>query len=129
MDHKIEILGISCESRLGTTPEERKKPQKIAIDLVLSLDLTDAARKDDLSLTPDYWKIERLTRNLASKGERSLAERLAWDIALHVLDEDTRIKSITVRVHKTPKVMPKTREVIIEISKSKPRRQRGKFSF
>ncbi len=129
MSSKIEILGIACESRLGTTTEERKKPQKIEIDLILFLDMTDAARKDDVRLTADYWKIERLTRSLAAKGERRLAERLAWDIALHILDEDPQIESVTVRVHKTPKVMPKTNEVVVEISKLQPRRHRAKASF
>ena len=127
MSSKIEITQIECESRLGTTPEERKKPQKLLIDLIIFLDITAAAQKDDMGLTADYWKLERLTRNLASKGERRLAERLAWEIALHVLDEEPQIDAVTVRVHKTPKVMPKTREVVVEITKHQPRK-RGKKS-
>lgn len=127
MSSKIEITQIECESRIGTTPEERKKPQKLLIDLILFLDITAAAQKDDMGLTADYWKLERLTRNLASKGERRLAERLAWEIALHVLDEEPQIDAVTVRVHKTPKVMPKTREVVVEITKHQPRK-RGKKS-
>lgn len=122
MSSQVKILQIECESRLGVAPEERKKAQKIAIDLILSLDLTAAARKDDMRLGVDYWKLERLTRNIAAKGERRLIERLAWEIALHIMDEEPLIDSIAVRVHKTPKLMPKTREVVVEITKSRSRK-------
>ncbi len=124
MSSKIEILGIECESRLGVTLEERKKPQKITLDLVLTLDLTAAGRRDVLKLSANYFKIERLARSLAEKGERLLIERLAWEIALHVLDEEPRLDSVLVRVHKRPVAMPKTREVVVEIMKSRQRRKK-----
>ncbi len=126
MSSKIEILGIECESRLGVTLEERKKPQKITLDLILTLDLTAAGRHDSLKLSVNYFKIERLARSLAEKGERLLIERLAWEIALHILDEDPRLETVSVRVHKRPAAMTKTREVVVEMTKSRPRRKKSK---
>ncbi len=128
MSSKIEILGIECESRLGITLEERKKPQKITLDLVLTLDLTAAGRHDSLKLSANYFKIERLARALAEKGERLLIERLAWEIALHILDEEPRLDAVSVRVHKKPASMPKAREVIVEMTKTRSPRKKSRSS-
>ena len=126
MSSKIEILGIECQSRLGLSLKERKKPQKITIDLILNLDLTQAGRRDNLKLSANYFKIERLARALAEKGERLLIERLAWEIALHILDEEPLVEAISVRVHKKPELMPKTREVVVEMTKTRLRRKKSR---
>jgi dihydroneopterin aldolase len=124
MSSKIEIIGIETQSRLGVSLKERKKPQKIIIDLILTLDLTQAGRHDNLKLSANYFKIERLARALAEKGERLLIERLAWEIALHILDEEPLVDAISVRIHKKPELMPKTREVIVEMTKTRLRRKK-----
>lgn len=49
---KINRLRIFCN--LGVTEKERESKQPVLLDIVLSLDLKEACRKDDLAYTVDY---------------------------------------------------------------------------
>lgn len=117
MTDKIWLKGIACKCRLGVPEWERKKPQKVLIDLCLEMNLRPAGRSDDFKLTADYWAIEKRVRGVAERGEFRLVERLAEEIAAVVLRLDRRLRAATVIVHKTPTVMPDTREVVIEITR------------
>ncbi len=114
---KIWLYGIECRCRLGVPAAERKRPQKILIDVGLDLDVAPAAARDDFRLTADYWAVEKAVRQAAETGERRLVETLAAQAAKIVLFLDKRIYAVTVRVHKKPAVMPKTREVVVEITR------------
>lgn len=114
---RIRLVGIECRCRLGVPAEERRAPQKILIDVALELDVSAAAARDDFRKTADYWAIEKAVRQAAETGERQLAETLAEQVARAVLAKDKRIAAVEVAVHKKPAVMPKTREVVVEIAR------------
>ncbi len=114
---KIWLYGIECRCRLGVPASERKKPQKILIDVGLELDTAPAAARDDFRLTADYWAVEKAVRQAAESGERRLVETLAAQVAKIVLVVDRKSSAVTVLVHKRPAVMPKTREVVVEITR------------
>jgi len=113
----IWLYGIECRCRLGVPAAERKRPQKILIDVGLELHTAPAAARDDFRLTADYWAVEKAVRQAAETGERRLVETLAAQVAKIVLLLDKRIYAVTVRVHKKAAVMPKTREVVVEITR------------
>jgi len=114
---RIRLEGIECRARLGVPDLERRRPQKVLVDLELELDLRRAGRSDDFKDTADYWAIEKRVRGVAENGEFKLVERLAEEIAAVALRLDRRIRGVRVAVHKTPAVMPKTREVVIELTR------------
>lgn len=115
----IWLMGVECRARLGVPKWERKKRQKILLDIGLKLPLNKAARSDNVCDTVDYWAIEKEARKIAESGECRLAERLAWKVAEAILRMDRRLRSVRVAVHKRPSVMPKTREVVVEIARSR----------
>src|SRR5437867_4017359 len=95
---RIWLYGIECRCRIGVPDAERRKPQKITIDVGLELDLSKAAARDDFHLTADYWAIEKAVRASAELGERQLVETLAQKTAQLVLAKDKRIAAVTVIV-------------------------------
>lgn len=115
MPDKVWLHGISCRCRIGVPPAERKKPQTVLIDVGLEVPTAPAAERDDFRLAVDYWAVEKAVRALAESGERQLVETLAEKVAAEVLRRDSRVAAVTVIVHKKPAVMPKTREVSVEI--------------
>lgn len=115
----IWLYGVECRVRVGVPAAERRRPQKILIDVGLELDLAACAAQDDFRLTADYWAVEKAVREAAESGERSLVETLAGQVAAVVLRLEKKVQSVRVIVHKKPAVMPKTREVVVEISRKR----------
>ena len=112
----IWLMGVECRVRLGVPDWERKKPQRVWLDIGLGLDLRKAATSDDVRDTVDYWRIETEARRIAEAREYRLAERLAWEVGETVLRQDRRLRSVHIVVHKRPKVMSKTREVVVSVA-------------
>lgn len=116
---RIWLHGVACKCRVGVPAAERRRPQKILVDVGLEMDLAPAAASDDFRLAADYWAVEKLVRAEAESGERALVETLAESISSRILAAQPRVSAVTVRVHKTPAVMPKTREVVVEIRRER----------
>ena len=114
---KIWLYGIECRCRIGVPAAERRRPQRILIDVGLELDLSKAAARDDFRLTADYGAVEKAVRESAETGERRLVETLADKLAGLILARDKKLAAATVIVHKKPAVMPKTREIAVEITR------------
>lgn len=115
----IRLNAISCRCRIGVPAWERKNRQPIVIDAALKADLRRAGRTDDIRHSPDYFALEKLLRRAAEEGEYRLLERLAEVLAEAALKFDRRIRSVSISVRKKPELMPKTREVAVEIERGR----------
>lgn len=118
----IWLNGVECRCRVGVPAAERRKPQKVLVDVGLELDLEPAARGDDMRLSVDYWAVEKLVRATAEAGERALVETLASRLARELLRTQALACAVTVRVRKKPAVMPRTREVAVELRREREKR-------
>jgi len=119
---RIRLHGVACRCRIGVPAAERRKRQRILVDVSLGLDLRKAGQTDDLKRSVDYHALERTLRQAAESGERMLLERLAEDLARTALMFDGRVRAVTVAVRKKPAVMPQTREVAVEVRRIRRRR-------
>ena len=119
MADTVWLYGVECRAKVGVPASERARRQKVLIDVGLEVDIRPAAARDDFRLAADYWAVEKLVREEAETGERALVETLAERLAAAVLRAKTPATAVTIRVHKTPAVMPKTREVVVEIRRTK----------
>ena len=119
MSDAIWINGIECRCKVGVPASERARRQRILVDAGLEVDAAKPAARDDFRLAVDYWAVEKALRAEAESGERALIETLAERLAGVVLRTQPAAAAVTIRVHKTPAVMPKTREVVVQIRRSR----------
>jgi dihydroneopterin aldolase len=119
MADMIWLEGVECRVKVGVPAAERARRQKILVDVGLECDIRPAAARDDFRLAADYWAVEKLVRAEAEAGERALVETLAERLASAVLKAQPSVAAVVIRVRKTPAVMPKTREVRVEIRRER----------
>jgi dihydroneopterin aldolase len=115
----IRLTGVSCRCRIGVPAAERARRQTILLDLALETDAARAAALDDFREAVDYQAVERLVRAEAEGRECALLETLAERVAAAVLRAQPRVSAATVSARKRPAVMPKTREVAVEIRRTR----------
>jgi len=84
----------------GVFPEENKLGQQFIIDVDLSLDLSKAAKNDDLEATVNYAEVHSLVKSIAEGPPFKLIEALAGHVASRLLDAYTSVNELTVRVTK-----------------------------
>ena len=126
MADMIWLHGVECRSKVGVPAAECARRQKILVDVGLEVDCRPAALRDDFRLAIDYAAVERLVRSAAESGERALIETLAERLASAVLRAQPGADAVVVCVRKTPAVMPRTREVAVEIRRTAAARRGGR---
>lgn len=84
----------------GVYPEENKLGQKYIVDLDLRMDLSKAARTDDVEDTVNYAEIHALVKRIVEGPPVKLIETLTENIASTLLGTYTSIINATVSVTK-----------------------------
>jgi dihydroneopterin aldolase len=115
----VWLMGVECRCRVGVPAAERRRAQKVVLDVGLEVDAARAAARDDFREAADYWAVEKAVRAETEAGERSLLETVAEKAAAAALRAAPRAAAVTVRAHKRPAVMPRTREVVVEIRRTR----------
>jgi dihydroneopterin aldolase len=100
MSDRIFITGLMLHAYHGVMPHEAKVGQTFAIDLVLDIDLSAAAKSDKVADTVSYDKVVRCVEKAFAEQRFRLIEAAAGRIADAVLAEFARIRSVTVTIHK-----------------------------
>ena len=121
---RILIEGLICRAHVGVLAAERRKRQKILVDLELPLDLRKAGRSDRVELTVDYAAVAREVKGLAEGRPFRLAEAIAEQAAGRLLAR-FKVRQVAVRVRKFS--VPGTKSVGVEVIRKKPNgvRHRG----
>jgi FolB domain-containing protein len=96
----IEIRELRVSAIVGVLPEERDRPQPLALDLDLYRPLEPAALSDDLAETTNYAAVITLSATVAAEGQFLLLETLAYRIAHEILALDPEIERVTVAARK-----------------------------
>ena len=113
MSDKIFIQGLEIACIIGTLPWERKKKQKIILDLEFSAPVKKAARRDDLRDALNYQKIAERATEFVSGSRFFLIETLAEHLARALLLE-FKLKGLTLRISK-PGAVRNAKNVGVEI--------------
>ena len=114
----ILIEGLVCRARVGVPEWERRKRQKILIDLELGLDLRKAGRSDCVEETVDYAAVAREVKKLVESRPFVLVEAMA-EAAAGLALKKFSIREATVRVRKFS--VPGAASVGVEITRGKRR--------
>jgi FolB domain-containing protein len=99
MMDRIFVDNLRLDCLIGVTEEERRQPQKIIVDMDLTLDLGRAAISKRIEDTVDYREVRRQVSGFVSSGEFMLLESLAEGIASLALDR-FKIDGVVVKLRK-----------------------------
>jgi dihydroneopterin aldolase len=100
MSDRIYITGLALHAYHGVMPHENKVGQSFAIDLVLDIDLSDAARSDKVVDTVSYDKVVDCARKAFTAQTYKLIEAAAGGVADAVLAAFPRVRKVAVTIHK-----------------------------
>ena len=116
----ILIKGLACRARVGVPAAERRKRQRLLLDLKLAAGLSKAGKSDRVSHTVDYAAVAREVKRLAEGCPFVLVEAIAESAAGMILRKFA-VKEVTVRIRKFS--VPGTRSVGVEITRGKSRKR------
>ncbi|MDK2821037.1 MAG: 7,8-dihydroneopterin aldolase/epimerase/oxygenase [Clostridia bacterium] len=91
----------------GVHPAEHELGQPFIVDLELYLDLTQAAKSDDIKATINYLEIYSLVKKIVTDSRFNLLEALAETISNSIL-ENFPVNELLVRVRKPHAPLPGT---------------------
>lgn len=114
---KIYIRDLRLKCIIGIFEWERKKKQKVIINVTIYTDLSKACKSDDIKDSVDYKQIKNNIIKLVQKSKFFLIERLASEITETCL-EDKRVKQVKVYVDK-PNALRFARSVAVEIIRNR----------
>ena len=119
MGGHVVIEQLEFRGRCGVTPEERARPQPLAVDLELDCRLEAVGLSDDLSHTIDYAKVAQCVVDIGTVQESQLLETLAERLLVALFDEFP-IDRIKLRLRKLhPPISYVARSVGISIERTR----------
>jgi dihydroneopterin aldolase len=114
---KIVLLGLEFHGYHGVFPEEAKFGARFIVDVELSVTLP---QQDTLSETVDYSNVYALVKREVTERRYRLIEALAHQIASRLLEEESRVAAVTVRVHKPHAPLPGVlKDVFVEVHRGR----------
>ncbi len=102
----IHLTGIRTYGYTGYLPEEQVLGQRFEVDVKLWLDISAAAKTDDIEKTVDYRCIITLVKDLVKTSKFVLIERLVETIADSILKQSDRITKVQVILSKPAAPIP-----------------------
>lgn len=112
---KITIKDLELDAHIGVTAEERVRPQKVLLTVVLERDLGEAGRTDTETATTPYDEVVQVIKDIIAERPRKLIEAMALEVAREIL---YRRMAVTVTVEVKKFSIPRTKYVSVEIQRS-----------
>ena len=98
MSDSIFINGLALHAYHGVMPHEGKVGQGFIIDLVLGIDLADAAKSDKLADTVGYDVVADVVSRAFTAKRYRLVEAAAGAVADAILEIFSRINTVRITV-------------------------------
>ncbi len=94
----IVLQGLEFYGRHGVKPEEGALGARFLVDVELQVDFE--GQGDRLAATVDYAEVHKLVSRIVTGERFYLIEALADKLAEQILAEFSKVRALTVRVHK-----------------------------
>ncbi|MCX6054997.1 MAG: dihydroneopterin aldolase [Chloroflexi bacterium] len=114
---KIIINDLLIRGVIGISEREREQPQDILVNIVISADVSQACKTDNVEDSVNYRTVAKKVLAHTETIKRYTVEALAADIAALCLSEP-HVSSVVVRVEK-PGAVRFSRSVGVEIERFK----------
>ncbi|MFC5949431.1 dihydroneopterin aldolase [Pseudonocardia lutea] len=102
---RIELRGLRVRGHHGVFDHEKRDGQDFVVDIVLWLDLREAAATDDLTRTVHYGELAQRAAAIVAGEPRDLIETVSAEIADSVMT-DARVQAVEVTLHKPNAPIP-----------------------
>lgn len=100
MTGRITLSNMVFYGYHGDLPEENTLGQRFTIDLVLTLDIGEAAATDNLHKTVDYTRVYAICRATVEKDRFKLIESLAGHVLDRVLAACPVVDKVSITIKK-----------------------------
>ena len=112
MPDQIVISQLGISTFIGATEEERRKPQRLRVSVVMEPRTSFAVMQDRLENTVDYAEVSAVIKTLAATGQRLLIETLAEEIAALLL-KNYLLAAVEIELRKY--ILPDTEFVAVRL--------------
>lgn len=126
MTDRIELRGLRVRGNHGVFEHEKRDGQDFVVDIVLWIDLADAAATDDLTKTVHYGELAELAAGIIAGPARDLIETVSAEIADEVM-KDERVHAVEVTLHKPHAPIPLDFADVAVVARRSRRASRGKI--
>ncbi|MFR9806211.1 dihydroneopterin aldolase [Pseudonocardia sp. RS010] len=123
---RIELRGLRVRGHHGVFDHEKRDGQDFVVDVVLWLDLREAAATDDLTRTVHYGELAERAAAIVAGEPRNLIETVSAEIADAVMT-DERVQAVEVTLHKPSAPIPLDFADVAVVAR-RTRRDRGRGS-
>ena len=113
----VFVRDLEIDARLGIYPEEKANPQRIIVNIDLSVKEGPDRLSDDIKNVVSYEIVVKKVERIVAQGHVNLVETLAELIAAACLN-DARVMAARVRIEK-PDVIKNARSVGVEIERTR----------
>jgi 2-amino-4-hydroxy-6-hydroxymethyldihydropteridine diphosphokinase len=113
---RIHLTGLSVPCIIGLYDRERKRKQKVVLDLSFPCDAAKAASRDRVEDAVDYKRVAKAAQAFVAKSRYLLVETLAENLAAHLLG--LGMESVTLCVSK-PGAIRHAQNVSITLTRRK----------
>lgn len=114
----VFVRDLMLDGRIGIHPHEQGGPQRLRINLDLSVADKGVLPADQIDHVVCYEQVVEQTKQIVARGHVNLVETLAEDIAASIL-EDPAVIGVRVRVEK-PDALADVSSVGVEIERTSP---------
>jgi len=115
---KILLEGIQLGIKVGTTEEERSKPQPCRLDLTLVTNLDQAGQTGELEGTVDYAAVFRSVERICLDQTFTLLEEVAHQVCCQIL-ENFEVRQVKLRIRKLQPFSDQLHSVGIEVKRKR----------
>ena len=96
----VRLINAVFYAHHGVMQEEHRIGGRYEVDVSVSLDFEEAAKKDDITATVDYEEVYNVVEAVVTKNNFYLIERVAYLIAHRVAEHYDWVESVEVSVRK-----------------------------
>lgn len=97
---RLHLQGLELECIVGVRPPERKRPQRIRLDVTLGLDLTGAGRSGRISQTIDYGRVAEELQTLLRFRAYRLIEMATEELSAMLFAAHPALEELEIRLEK-----------------------------
>jgi dihydroneopterin aldolase len=113
----VFVRDLEMKALIGIYDHEKRDPQRITVNIDLSVTEGDGPMDDDISHVVSYEIVVKKVEAIIAEGHINLVETLCEKIAASCL-RDKRVVAARVRVEK-PDIIPNARSVGVEIERQR----------